>query len=82
MEAGIEARHLRKTWKPRSQRLDSLDLDRKVQRRKGNQRSQLFGELRREAFRSEVIRAAMDQAMADGVGARKPQAGDLVEERA
>ena len=82
MKAGIEAHHLRNAWELRGQSFDCLDLNRNVQWRERNQTAQGLDERWRHAFRIEMIRTAMDYAMADRIGARQPQTFHFVEERA
>ena len=81
MEPRIEARHLRMIVKSQRERLDALDLDREMQRREGNQRTQLSDKAGRNALGRKMTGAAMDQAMTDRIGTRQPQTVDLVEER-
>ena len=73
MKSGIEASYLGYIGEAQAHGFNPGDLCRQMQRRKGDQGSELLAERIGYPCRSRVIGAAMYQAMTDSIGMRKLQ---------
>src|SRR5260370_39996660 len=80
MESGIEARHLRQLRITRGRGLDAFDFARKMQRRERDQTLQLLCHRERDQLLRDMMRAAVHETMASGVGPRQVEATDLVKQ--
>jgi recombinational DNA repair protein (RecF pathway) len=70
MKRSVETGDLRQAGKVGSDRLNTSDLVRQMQRCERDQTSQFLNEHIGDPFRGRVIRAAMHQPVTDGIGTR------------